>query len=32
MAVGIYQALVGFILVFGSNRLVKKLFPGGAIF
>lgn len=32
MAVGIYQALVGFILVYGSNRLVKKFFPGGAIF
>jgi putative aldouronate transport system permease protein len=32
MAVGIYQALVGFVLVYGSNRLVKKLFPGGAIF
>jgi putative aldouronate transport system permease protein len=32
MAVGIYQALVGFILVYGSNRMVKKLFPAGAIF
>ena len=32
MAVGIYQAFVGFILVFGSNRLVKRLFPEGAIF
>jgi putative aldouronate transport system permease protein len=32
MAVGIYQALIGFILVYGSNRLVKKFFPGGAIF
>jgi putative aldouronate transport system permease protein len=32
MAVGVYQALVGFILVFGSNRLVKKFFPEGAIF
>jgi putative aldouronate transport system permease protein len=32
MAVGIYQALVGFILVYGSNRIVKKMFPGGAIF
>jgi putative aldouronate transport system permease protein len=32
MAVGIYQALVGFILVYGSNRLVKKFFPDGAIF
>jgi putative aldouronate transport system permease protein len=32
MAVGIYQALVGFLLVYGSNRLVKKFFPGGAVF
>jgi putative aldouronate transport system permease protein len=32
MAVGIYQALVGFVLVYGSNRLAKKLFPDGAIF
>jgi putative aldouronate transport system permease protein len=32
MAVGIYQAFVGFILVFGSNRLAKRLFPDGAIF
>jgi putative aldouronate transport system permease protein len=32
MAVGIYQAIIGFILVFGSNRLVKVLFPDGAIF
>jgi len=32
MAVGLYQAFVGFILVFGSNKLVKKFFPDGAIF
>jgi putative aldouronate transport system permease protein len=32
MAVGIYQAFVGFVLVYGSNRLVKRFFPGGAIF
>ena len=32
MAVGIYQAFVGFILVFGSNRLIKRFFPDGAIF
>jgi putative aldouronate transport system permease protein len=32
MAVGVYQAFVGFILVFGSNRLVKRYFPDGAIF
>jgi putative aldouronate transport system permease protein len=32
MAVGVYQAIVGFILVYGSNRLVKRFFPDGAIF
>ena len=32
MAVGLYQALVGFIMVFFSNYLVRKLFPDGAIF
>lgn len=32
MAVGVYQALVGFILVYGSNFLVKKFFPEGAVF
>jgi putative aldouronate transport system permease protein len=32
MAVGVYQAFVGFVLVFGSNRIVKKFFPEGAIF
>jgi len=32
MAVGIYQAIIGFILVYGSNRLVKRFFPDGAIF
>ena len=32
MAVGLYQAVVGFILVFGSNLIAKKYFPGGAIF
>ena len=32
MAVGLYQAVVGFILVFFSNAFVKKIFPDGAIF
>ncbi|MDR0910682.1 MAG: ABC transporter permease subunit [Spirochaetaceae bacterium] len=32
MAVGVYQAFVGFIMVYGSNWLVKKNFPDGAIF
>jgi len=32
MAVGLYQALVGFCMVFFSNLLVRKFFPDGAIF
>ncbi len=32
MAVGLYQSLMGFILVFGSNRIVKKYFREGALF
>ncbi|MDR1598606.1 MAG: ABC transporter permease subunit [Oscillospiraceae bacterium] len=32
MAVGMYQSLVGFALVFGSNALVNKLYPEGALF
>lgn len=32
MAVGLYQALVGFIMVYGPNRLVRRYFPEGAIF
>ena len=32
MAVGLYQSSIGFILVFLSNKLVKKYFPEGALF
>jgi putative aldouronate transport system permease protein len=32
MAVGLYQAFMGFILVYGSNRLTKKYFSEGALF
>lgn len=32
MAVGLYQAVVGFIMVYSSNRLVRRFFPEGAIF
>lgn len=32
MAVGVYQSLVGFILVFTVNRIVKKYYPDGALF
>jgi putative aldouronate transport system permease protein len=32
MAVGLYQSVVGFVLVYGSNRLVKRYFPEGALF
>lgn len=32
MAIGLYQSIVGFILVFTSNRIVKRYFPDGALF
>ncbi|MFV0401446.1 MAG: ABC transporter permease [Oscillospiraceae bacterium] len=32
MAIGLYQSLVGFVLVFGTNKLVKKIYPEGALF
>lgn len=32
MAVGVYQSIVGFILVFTVNKIVKKLYPEGALF
>jgi putative aldouronate transport system permease protein len=32
MAVNFYQSAVGFVLVFGSNWLVRKFFPQGALF
>jgi putative aldouronate transport system permease protein len=32
MAIGLYQALVGFILVFSANAVVRKFFPEGTLF
>lgn len=32
MAVGLYQSVIGFILVWGSNKIVKKLNPDNALF
>ncbi len=32
MAVGLYQSVVGFILVWGSNRIVRKINPDHALF
>ena len=32
MAVGLYQAVIGFILVYGSNILARKYFKEGALF
>ena len=32
MAVGLYQSIVGFVLVFTSNTIVRKFFPDGALF
>ena len=32
MAIGLYQSVVGFILVFTANWIVRKKFPEGALF
>ena len=32
MAIGLYQSIVGFVLVFTANTIVKKKFPEGALF
>jgi putative aldouronate transport system permease protein len=32
MAIGLYQSVIGFILVCGSNWLTRKLYPDGALF
>ena len=32
MAIGLYQSIVGFILVFTSNWIVRRKFPDGALF
>jgi len=32
MAIGLYQSIVGFLLVFTSNWIVKRKFPEGALF
>ena len=32
MAIGLFQSVIGFLMVFGSNRLVKRFFGDGALF
>jgi putative aldouronate transport system permease protein len=32
MAIGLYQSIVGFVLVFGSNWITRKYYPEGALF
>jgi putative aldouronate transport system permease protein len=32
MAIGMYQAIVGFVLVFGSNAIIRKYYPEGSLF
>jgi len=32
MAIGIYQAAMGFVLVYGVNRFIRSKFPEGALF
>lgn len=32
MAIGLYQSVMGFLMVFGANWFTKKFFPEGALF
>jgi putative aldouronate transport system permease protein len=32
MAISLFQSIIGFFMVFGSNKLVSKLFPDGALY
>ena len=32
MAIGLYQSVVGFLLVFGSNALARRYYPEGSLF
>ncbi|NLY18845.1 MAG: sugar ABC transporter permease [Clostridiaceae bacterium] len=32
MAIGLFQSVVGFIMVYGSNKITKRFFPEGALF
>jgi putative aldouronate transport system permease protein len=32
MAVGLFQSIIGFAMVVGSNKLTAKLFPSGALY
>jgi putative aldouronate transport system permease protein len=32
MAISLFQSVIGFFMVFGSNKLVSKLFPAGALY
>ena len=32
MAIGLFQSVVGFIMVFGSNKLTRRFFPEGALY
>jgi len=32
MAVGLFQSMIGFVMVFGSNKITKKIYPDGALY
>jgi putative aldouronate transport system permease protein len=32
MAISLFQSIIGFVMVFGTNKLVSKLFPDGALY
>ena len=32
MAIGLFQSAIGFLMVFGSNALVRRIYPDGALY
>ena len=32
MAISLFQSVIGFVMVFGSNTLVRKIYPDGALY
>lgn len=32
MAMGLFQSMIGFVMVFGSNAIVRKFYPDGALY
>lgn len=32
MAIGMFQSVIGFVMVFGSNAIVRRIYPDGALY